>query len=171
MEVPGLSVIPNFINQYQHDWLVAKIDSLPWDNRLKRRTQHYGWTYRYNRSLLRRGRDYKGELPEWLKRLSAHLSSWLPNCDQVLVNEYLQGQKITAHIDHSSNFGKTIISLSLCSSGTLIYRRAGQAVAVTVNPRSLVIMQGDARSKWSHELDPVKERRISVTFRSVIVNN
>lgn len=116
MRNPGLSVIPNFINQYQHDWLVAKIDSLPWDNRLKRRTQHYGWTYRYNRSLLRCGRDYKGELPEWLKRLSAHLSSWLPNCDQVLVNEYLQGQKITAHIDHSSNFGKTIISLSLCST-------------------------------------------------------
>jgi hypothetical protein len=43
--------------------------------------------------LLSADRDFIGELPEWLKRLSTHLKQWLPNCDQVLVNEYLPGQK------------------------------------------------------------------------------
>ncbi len=119
MQVPGLTVIPDFINQHQHDWLVRKIDSLPWDNRLKRRTQHYGWMYRYDRSLLQRDRDFIGELPEWLKRLSGHLKQWNPLCDQVLINEYLQGQRISAHIDHTSNFGATIISdgVSIVSMG------------------------------------------------------
>jgi alkylated DNA repair dioxygenase AlkB len=171
MQVPGLTVVGNFINQHQHDWLVRKIDSLPWDNRLKRRTQHYGWNYRYDRSLLSRDRDFLGELPEWLKRLSGHLKEWLPICDEVLVNEYLKGQRISAHIDHSSNFGPTIISLSLCSSGTLIYRKAGESIKIRVNPCDLVIMDGEARSKWSHELEPVKEqRRMSITFRRVIIN-
>jgi alkylated DNA repair dioxygenase AlkB len=81
--------------------------------------------YRYDRSLLQRDsealllsadRDFIGELPEWLKRLSRHLKQWNPLCDQVLINEYLQGQRISAHIDHTSNFGATIISLSLCST-------------------------------------------------------
>lgn len=136
VKIPGLSVIPNWISQYQHDWLVAKIDSLPWDNQLKRRTQHYGWRYRYDGSLLTRDRDFIGELPEWLSRVSGHIKKWLPSCDQVLVNEYKKGQRITAHIDHRLNFGGTIISLSLCSNGTLIYKKAGLEVPVTVHPRS-----------------------------------
>ncbi len=121
VKIPGLSIIPDWISQSQHDWLVAKIDSLPWDNQLKRRTQHYGWRYRYDGSFLSRDRDFMGELPEWLLRLSGHVKAWLPKCDQVLVNEYKKGQRISAHIDHRFYFGETIISLSLCSSGTLCH--------------------------------------------------
>ena len=50
----------DFIDQCQHDWLITKIDTQVWDNFFKRRTQHYGWQYRYDRRLLTKSNDYLG---------------------------------------------------------------------------------------------------------------
>jgi len=165
--VPGLIIIPEFIDQYQHDWLLKKIDSQPWDNSLKRRTQHYGWQYRYNRRPLNKSRDYLGELPLWLQKLSKCLREWLPICNQVIVNEYLKGQKIGKHIDHVSNFGSTIITLSLGSPGILVFTKDNHPIEVAVQPCCLAVMTDEARYLWTHELRPVKQRRISITFRQV----
>ena len=60
-----------------------------------------------------------GELPEWLKILSEKLyqEGYMPKiADQVIVNEYLPGQGISAHIDCEPCFQDTIVSLSLGSS-------------------------------------------------------
>jgi alkylated DNA repair dioxygenase AlkB len=165
----GLIVIPNYISQIQHDWLVQKIDSLPWSDVLKRRTQHYGWQYRYDRSLLTHDRDYLGELPNWLIRLSSYLKEWLPICNQVIINDYQKDQKIGKHIDHIHNFGNKIVTLSLCNSGILVFRKADQKFEVILNPCDLLIMFDQFRYEWTHELKPVTERRISITFRQVIV--
>jgi len=66
-------------------------------------------------------------------------------------------------------FGDKIISLSLLGDGVLVFRNAGEVVEVPVKSRDLLVMSGEARYKWSHELKPVKSRRVSVTFRQVIV--
>jgi len=166
--IPGTILITEFITQHQHDWLVQKIDTMPWNDALKRKTQHYGWQYRYDRSPLIRERDYLGELPEWLKRLSAHLTGWPPVCNQVIINNYEPGQKIGKHTDHLTNFGSVIITLSLGSEGVLVFRNSGNVIEIPVQPRSLLIMTGESRYKWTHELKPVKARRVSITFRQVV---
>ena len=168
--IPGATLFPQFINEYQHDWLVKKIDSQPWSDSLKRRVQQYGWRYRYDRSEMTRERDYLGILPEWLERLSFRLRPF-QQCliDQIIGNDYQPGQKIGRHIDHMRYFGDKIISLSLLGDGVLVFRNAGEVVEVPVKSRDLLVMSGEARYKWSHELKPVKSRRVSVTFRQVIV--
>jgi alkylated DNA repair dioxygenase AlkB len=44
----------------------------------------------------------------------------------------------------------------------------GRAAAeVTLEPRSAYMLTGDARTKWQHQIPPVKELRYSLTFRSL----
>jgi alkylated DNA repair dioxygenase AlkB len=163
--IKGLTIISNFVNEYQHDWLIEKIYSLPWSNELKRRTQHYGWKYRYDRRPMTE-KDYLGDLPIWLTRFSKHLDTWLlPN--QVIINDYQPKQGIGEHIDHTFNFTETIVSLSLMSPGLMVFRQAEEVITKELNPRDLLILTGDARYKWSHQLKPVTQRRVSITFRRI----
>lgn len=45
--IPGLYLIENFITREEHNFLINEIDQQPWKSDLKRRVQHYGWTYDY----------------------------------------------------------------------------------------------------------------------------
>ncbi|NDJ63004.1 MAG: alpha-ketoglutarate-dependent dioxygenase AlkB, partial [Chloroflexi bacterium] len=107
------------------------------------------------------------------------LSPELP--DQVIVNEYLPGQGITAHIDCEPCFGPAIISLSLGSACVMMFTHSasGQQVPVLLEPGSLVVMMGPARHAWKHGIPARKTdthaghklargRRVSLTFRTVI---
>ena len=113
--IPGLYYVPDYINEIEHDSLLAQIDERPWLDDLKRRVQHYGFKYDYK--ARRVARDMRiGELPKWLKELAEKL--WIDGhmpevADQVIVNEYEPGQGISSHIDCEPCFQDTIVSLSL----------------------------------------------------------
>lgn len=57
--------------------------------------------------------------------------------------------------------------------------KQGQEVPLLIEPRSLVVMQGDARYSWKHSIPPRKKdtyegriiersRRVSLTFRTIL---
>ena len=70
--IDGLQYVENYINEHQHDWLLARIDKHEWLNDLKRRVQHYGFKYDYRARKVNLDMHI-GELPEWLKVLSKKL--------------------------------------------------------------------------------------------------
>ncbi|MEM1378107.1 MAG: alpha-ketoglutarate-dependent dioxygenase AlkB [Pseudomonadota bacterium] len=181
--IGGLAYIPYFIIREQSDALCAKLDAMPWDETLKRRTQHFGFRYDYKaRSVL--PESYLGPLPDWLDDLARRLhdAGWFPAAPtQVIANEYLPGQGISAHVDCEPCFGPVIASLSLLSACEMVFRHksSGQKVSMVLKPGSLLVMADDARFEWTHEIPARKSdfiegmrvprsRRISLTFRNVI---
>ena len=185
--IAGLGYIKNYITEYQHDWLLTEIDKHEWLTDLKRRVQHYGFKYDYKARKV--NYDMRiGELPEWLKRLSQklHKDEHMPEvADQVIVNEYLPGQGISSHIDCEPCFEGTIVSLSLGSGCVMNFTNKfdkTKKIPVWLEPRSLVVLSGEARHEWLHGIAARKtdawdgqkrdrQRRVSLTFRKVIIKN
>ncbi len=101
--------------------------------------------------------------------------------DQVIANEYLPGQGISAHIDCVPCFDDTIVSISLLSACEMVFRdvRGPAACGVLLQPRSGVLLRDSGRYGWTHEIPARKSdivngvrtdrsRRFSLTFRKVI---
>lgn len=182
-DVPGLRCTPNYLSTRAAADLLTEIDAAPWQNTLKRRVQHYGYQYDYKAKAISDEMQL-GQLPTWAADLGAQLYAdgmiaVLP--DQVIVNEYLPGQGIAAHVDCVPCFGDTIISLSLGSECVMNFTRVADAVQVPVllEPRSVLVMTGESRYAWKHAIAPRKNdvhegriirrgRRVSITFRKVI---
>jgi alkylated DNA repair dioxygenase AlkB len=181
--IPGLTYIPEYIDQRQEDELIRIIDRQPWMNDLKRRVQHYGYHYDYKaRSVAPESR--LGPLPEWLTPYCDRLRAegFFPQPpDQVIVNEYQPGQGIAPHVDCVPRFTDTIASLSLGSICVMEFTHVGtwQKIPVLLEPCSLVVLSGDARYCWQHSIPHRKNdryngsvfprgRRLSLTFRRVV---
>jgi len=128
---------------------------------------------------------YLGLLPIWLSSLSKKLHDngiFLSMPDQVIVNEYLPGQGIAAHIDWVPCFANTVASLSLGSPCIMDFSnpKTDEKKSIFLEERSLVVLSGPARYEWQHAIparksdviDGIKTeraRRISLTFRNVIL--
>jgi alkylated DNA repair dioxygenase AlkB len=147
--------------------------------------QHYGYRYDYKARSVDPSSMYLGPLPNWItpfiqkKLFKDNLVEQAP--DQLIVNEYEPGQGISPHIDCVPCFAETIISLSLGSSALMVFSHGstGEQVSLLLEPRSLLIMKGEARYQWKHSIPGRKtdihqgeiierRRRVSLTFRNVI---
>lgn len=185
IDISGLTYIPDFISAQEHDFLVAQIDQQSWLTDLKRRVQHYGYKYNYKARAV--GNDaYLGPLPEWFSSLSKklHDDGIFPSVpDQVIVNEYMPGQGISAHIDCVPCFADTIASLSLGSPCIMEFSnpKTGEKKSIVLEDHSLIVLSGPARYEWQHAIPARKSdiingikteraRRVSLTFRNVILN-
>jgi alkylated DNA repair dioxygenase AlkB len=183
-EIAGMTYCRDFVSAGDAAALCRHIDAQPWRQDLKRRVQHYGYRYDYIARTV--GRDaYLGPLPDWLHPLGRAVSA--PQClgavpDQVIVNEYLPGQGIAAHVDCVPCFGPGLAILSLGSPCVMIFTQVSTAVrhAVVLEARSLTILSGAARYDWQHGIPARKSdtingikvargRRLSLTFRTVIL--
>ena len=153
-----------------------------WLTDLKRRVQHFGYKYDYKaRNIL--PDSYLGELPHWLGDLQERLFTdgiFRQKPDQAIINEYLPGQGISAHIDCVPCFDDVVASLSLGSDVIMGLFLGEQKHDVFLEKRSLIVLSGEARYKWKHAIPARKsdivegiklerQRRISVTFRKVIL--
>lgn len=182
--IAGLSYLPNYITPEEERELINTIDNQPWLTDLKRCTQHYGYKYDYTARKIDSSLKI-GEIPNWLDKYCDHLSKkgmFKEKPDQVIINEYVLGQGISAHVDCIPCFAEEIASISLGSSCVMEFTNplTKEKVSKLLEPRSLLIFKGDARYKWLHSIPPRKSdvwdgakiarcRRISLTFRKVIL--
>lgn len=179
LRIPGLTFVHDFISEEAERRLVAEIDRENWLPDLKRRVQHYGWKYDYKAKRVESDM-FLGELPDWAdflaeRLLSAGLVELKP--DQVIVNEYVGAQGISKHVDCVPCFDDGIVSLSLLESWEMLFRKPNIELkeAVLLERRGLVVLTGESRFLWTHEIPPrkseptglVRRRRLSVTFRKV----
>lgn len=181
--IAGLHYIADFIDEKTEATLIQTIDAQPWIMDLRRRVQHYG--YRYDYKVRGLASDlYLGPIPEWLQPFCQKLQSegyfsHIP--DQVIVNEYLPGQGIASHTDCIPCFGDTIASISLGSGCQMDFINGEARTSHYLEPQSLLVLSGKARYHWKHGIAARKSdkidsaampraRRISLTFRNVILN-
>ena len=184
--VPGLTYIRDFLSEREEDDIVSVIDRDDWRFDLKRRVQHYGWRYDYKTRQIDPSMRL-GFLPAWADDIAQRLFSerLLPQLpDQVIVNEYKGNQGIGKHSD-SESFADGIATISLLESWEMVFREKGtkNVVPQMLHRRSVAVMKGDARYRWTHEIpnrihktrkikgsqQEKRGRRISLTFRKVIV--
>ncbi|WP_420622418.1 alpha-ketoglutarate-dependent dioxygenase AlkB [Candidatus Poriferisodalis sp.] len=151
--------------------------------------QHYGYKYDYsNRRLDESARI--GPLPEWLTQLTykvrtaatkeaVHLVDAQRPFEQAIVNEYEPGQGIAPHIDRDC-FGPVVVTVSLGSAVNMDFccDATGDEHVQRLEPRSLVLLHGDARWQWRHGIAKrrtdtcngrkiARQRRVSITFRTI----
>jgi alkylated DNA repair dioxygenase AlkB len=126
---------------------------------------------------------FLGSLPRWLQRIGEQLTAdeLLPEVpDQAIINEYEPGQGIADHVDCTPCFGDVVVSLSLGAPAVMDLKQRDSCVPILLQPRSLLVLRGEARYRWTHGIARrkhdtiggstiVRERRISVTFRKVII--
>ena len=88
---------------------------------------------------------------------------------QALCTEYEAGVGIGWHRD-KPQFDK-ILGLSLGAACKFRFRRRNgerwERHTLEAAPRSLYMMDGEARSQWEHSIPPVELQRYSITFRTM----
>jgi alkylated DNA repair dioxygenase AlkB len=178
--IDGLTYQSDLLTEAEQQLVLATVDQMPWNDLLKRRVQHYGYRYDYKE----RSVDYSmhlGELPAFAKAVSkklldANLIKEVP--DQVIVNEYVPGQGISAHVDCEPCFKDTIVTVSLGWAYEMEFIRQKQVIKMMLEKGSALVISGVARYQWMHQIRARKkdngverQRRISLTFRNVILND
>lgn len=165
---PGLHYIPDWISPEEEERLLSEIEKSPWELSLKRRVQQYGPVYDYSTKKL--NYEIAKSIPSWLELppIVPLFKDVIPA--QIIVNEYKPKQGITRHID-SPLFGPVVGSLSLLSDTDMLigqWQDKKSEFPIKLARRSLLVLSGEARSQWYHCVPSVDERRISITFRTVL---
>jgi alkylated DNA repair dioxygenase AlkB len=135
----------------------------------KRRVVSFGLHYDSNMSAVRS----TAEIPEFLLSLrqkAADFASLVPSeLQQALVTEYTPGAAIGWHRDRPAYRDIIGVSFSSPCRFRLRRKRAGswERTSLTVEPRSVYLLRGPARTEWQHSIPPAERLRYSVTFRSM----
>lgn len=182
---PGLELRLDFVSENQEEAIIAELDQQEWNTSLSRRTQHYGQRYDYTQKTAV-GNDappLTGMIDYFAKKLGQRNifgEGRMP--EQCIVNEYYRTQGIAAHTDVKT-FGPVVVSISLCEDTIMHFSRDGVTIPVFLPRRSALIMSGESRYAWKHEIkgnvtyfDPdgikIKKsedyRRISLTYRTMV---
>jgi len=187
--VPGLTYVPDFLSEAEERKIIEEIDRVDWSRELRRRVQHYGWRYDYKARQVDPTMRL-GVLPGWAAVIARRLvdRGLVPEtADQLIVNEYVGNQGISAHVDSERSFADGIAMVSLCESWEMVFRekRGTRKHPCLLERRSVAVMAGDARYRWTHEIPSRKsepnrseqprgpkrirrKRRISLTLRKVV---
>ncbi|WP_051813624.1 alpha-ketoglutarate-dependent dioxygenase AlkB [Kitasatospora sp. MBT63] len=184
-EVPGLHYLADWLTPESARALLAEVDAEAWSTQLRRRVQHYGHRYDYGRRSVSADRTAEvPPVPGWAREVAGRLLGeglMDREAEQVIVNEYLPGQGISAHVDCLPCFGPVIAAVSLGSACSMDFTdpQDGTRLALPIAAGSLLVMTGPARFSWRHAIaarrsDPgpagrvPRGRRVSVTFRTLL---
>ena len=135
----------------------------------KRRVVSFGLRYDPNEGAVRSTEDIPGFLLP-LRQKAADFARLAPSeLQQALVTEYTPGAAIGWHRDRPAY--RDVIGVSFCSSCRFRLRRkrgsGWERAALLVEPRSVYLLRGPARTEWQHSIPPAERLRYSVTFRSM----
>ncbi len=171
----GLRHTDNFIDPAIERALIGRIAALPLQRfqfgafEGNRRVASFGYRYDYGLQRLTEA----DPIPDWLLPIARRVEAWAElregSVRQVLCTEYDIGVGIGWHRD-KPHF-QEILGLSLGSACKFRFRRRSgntwQRHTLEAQPRSLYMMEGEARSQWEHSIPPVEARRSSITFRTM----
>ena len=136
----------------------------------RRTARHFGLDYDYAQRV---HVEEAEPLPPWLETLRdrcAALAGVPPEAlAEALVQQYPEGATIGWHRDAPS-FG-LVIGVSLGSTARFRFRRGSKGHwtrwGLDLPPRSAYVLDGEARTKWQHSVQPTKALRYSITFRTL----
>ena len=135
----------------------------------KRRTLSYGWHYDFTDARLHQTDEIPAFLHKARERAATFAGFAADDLPHALVTEYSPGTTIGWHRD--KGVFDEVVGISLVSSCTFRLRRKTAGVwerySLNVEPRSLYLLRGAARTEWEHSIPAVDALRYSITFRSL----
>jgi alkylated DNA repair dioxygenase AlkB len=173
----GLSYTPDFITIEEERDLVANIEKLPFHEVrmhgvVARRTViHFGWDYDYSGWKIHPVDPPPPFLQPLVARCTEAAGVEKGVLEQMLVARYPPDAAIGWHRD-APMFGSPVVGVSLLAECVMKFRRklddgSFEVYKHPLQPRSLYILDGDARSKWQHTISRTPELRYSITLRTV----
>lgn len=173
----GLVYVPRFLAPEEERALVSEVARLEYGEfRMhgvvaRRRVVYYGYGYGADRREITR---VEAELPPWLLALRARCATLAgtgpERLAQVLVAMYPPGAGVGWHRD-APQFGR-VVGVSLGTGCRMRFRKQGgggsfERWETWLAPGSAYVLAGPARTRWQHEIPPVRTLRWSITFRTV----
>ena len=180
----GFTYEPNFITADEESALIAAIEKLELKNApykeyiANRRIKNFGWSYDPETSQL----VAVEPLPSFLRPLATRIAAYLgipkSHVIEALVTEYQPGVGVGWHRDNEKV--DKVVGISLAGWCDFQLQKIGNdrnvhepdkketPLTVTVEPRSMYVMQGESRWDYLHRVVPTKALRYSVTFRTLL---
>ena len=173
IQVPeGFRYKSDFIDEAMESRLVQHLQSLelkPFEfhgHLGNRRVLSFGLRYNY-------AVQTAPDIPDFLEQLrtnAARFAGYSPeDLKQAGINEYRAGAGIGWHRD-KPEFGD-VIGVSLLGLAKMrLRKRQGQKWerrSLVIEPRSIYVLSGPARTHWEHSVPPVAELRYSIMFRTL----
>ncbi|EFJ37557.1 hypothetical protein SELMODRAFT_165238 [Selaginella moellendorffii] len=188
-EVEGLWICRDFLSNHEQQELIDDIEAVEswFTNPNENQAMRFGGLplWALNLSALVHSCVLEEQLSKRSKILAREVISREPLFDQMIVNSYKPLEGIGAHVD-LLRFEDGIVILSLVSSRVMTFKSCedgSRKVGVMLRPGDLLVMSGEARYGWTHEINtnpaqqiwdgvPVpQESRISVTLRRLCRQN
>lgn len=174
-EPEGIVYRPELLPVAEEAQLLARFETLRFDpivlhgRAAKRTGRHYGLDYDYESRTPMPGEP----VPDWLlpaRARAAELAGHDPEeLAEILVQHYPPGATIGWHRDAPAF--DTVIGISVGGSSRLRFQRGKRerrrVWEIPLEPRSGYVLTGAARRSWEHSIPPTKERRYSITFRTL----
>ena len=134
-----------------------------------RRVASFGLRYDFARRSVQTADQFPSFLADLRKKVAKFAGRLVDEFRQIGVNQYPPGAGIGWHKD-KSQFG-VIVGVSLLAPATMRFRRKEGnrwlRVSQGLLPRSIYILEGEARTMWEHSIPPMDALRYSLTFRTL----
>ena len=134
-----------------------------------RRVISFGLRYDYARRAAKATDGFPAFVADLRNKVAKFAGRKVDEFQQGGVNQYPTGAGIGWHKD-KPQFG-VIVGVSLLAPATMRFRRAEGTgwirTSQRLEPRSIYILEGEARTVWEHSVPPVDAVRYSLTFRTV----
>jgi alkylated DNA repair dioxygenase AlkB len=137
-----------------------------------RKVKSFGFDYSFDTRKLTEGEPIPKEFAGLVSKVSAYTSINKNDIAELLLTEYPVGSVINWHRD-APPFD-VIIGVSLNAACTFRLRPHAKEkqnrrpiIPIIIEPRSLYVIRGTARTDWEHSTTPVKKVRYSITLRTL----
>ncbi len=173
----GMRYEPEFLEIDEERALIGCIRTLPLEAAkykgytARRRVASFGGSFDYDTNRLLPSAELVEELHPLRDRVAQWLGVVAADLVHVLVAEYAPGTPLGWHRD-VPDF-EDVVGVSLGGQATMRFRpypplqpKRADVVRLTLEPRSIYALRGEARWNWQHSVAPTKGLRWSVTFRT-----
>jgi len=182
IKIEGIFVSEEVISREEELFITDQINQTPWVNSQSgRRKQDFGPRVNFKKKKVSVG-SFQG-LPKYIKHVWERIHDQFPEklgdflpvelCN--LEYDPERGSSIEPHFDDFWIWGDRLVTINYLSKTLLTLTRPREdieediEICIPMNPRSLLILSGEARTKWLHEVKrkDVKDRRIATTLREL----
>jgi alkylated DNA repair dioxygenase AlkB len=174
----GFTYLDDFISKDEEELLLEQIYQTELHEFVfrgftaNRKVASFGYDYSFESGRLIKGKEIPSAYNFLIEKVSNHLQLKPSDFAELLVIEYPEKCVMNWHRD-APPFG-IIAGISLLSDCTFRFRpqekskqTRASVISFPVKRRSLYIMQGESRSEWQHSVSPVKQKRYSITLRTL----
>lgn len=175
----GFSYHPDFITKQEEEellWEIKKVELHTFvfqGYEAKRKVASFGYDYNFDKRQLGKGKAVPPVFVPLITKVADFLTLNDEAFAELLITEYPEGAVINWHRD-APPFD-VIAGVSLLSDCRFRLRphdkkmqNRSSILSFPVERRSLYIIKGPARTDWQHSIAPVKNKRYSVTLRTII---